>query len=118
MATDIQVRPDADSTIDWFKSFYLRHCFTLGPIGLLTNPFYIARSGLYRAVKSLVPLVKGRVLDVGCGHKPYLHLFRCSEYVGLEIERSTGTGTADVYYDGKTFPFDDSSFDTVITNQV
>jgi SAM-dependent methyltransferase len=64
--------------------------------------------------------VHGRLLDVGCGTKPYERFFQVDEYVGLDIEsaRTRATRAADQYYDGRRFPFVDASFDAVLCNQV
>lgn len=89
-------------------------------LGLIVNPFYIARKGLYKEIKDVGVNIVGKTLDVGCGTKPYEELFKSSEYIGLEYD--TGIDSikkkADYYYDGKIFPFNDSEFDSVITNQV
>lgn len=74
----------------------------------------------------LAPLARGRLLDVGCGDKPYEHLFRpyVREYIGIEHEDTFGATSAsardkaDVRYDGRRLPFPDESFDTVISVQV
>lgn len=89
-------------------------------LGLLVNPFYFARKGLYTNIRELGKHVDGITLDVGCGRKPYEKLFRSSRYVGLEIDspENRETKTADFYYDGTTFPFGDSSFDSVVVNEV
>ncbi len=94
--------------------------FRPGWVGVLTNPFYFARSGLHRALERVAPRVGGRMLDVGCGRKPYAHLFRVSEHVGLELDEPStrASGSADAYYDGRRFPFEDASFDTVFASQV
>lgn len=64
----------------------------------------------------------GRLLDVGCGKKPYKRLFsNVSEYIGIDIENpghDHSNEDIDVFYDGKVFPFTDNSFDSVLTNQV
>lgn len=83
---------------------------------LFVNPFYFARKGLYRHIVALAPKVHGRILDVGCGSKPYLKYFDVKEYIGLEIEGRKKN--ADIYYDGKVIPFEDEAFDSVITIQV
>jgi SAM-dependent methyltransferase len=71
---------------------------------------------LHQHIVSLSPWVHGRVLDVGCGAKPYQKYFNASEYIGLEIEGRNKN--ADAYYDGNMFPFDDEAFDAVFTSQV
>ena len=78
------------------------------------------------ALQTVAPLARGRLLDVGCGEKPYLNLFLpyVTQYVGVEHEasfketqssqRSLGP---DVLYDGKRLPFADGEFDTVLSVQ-
>lgn len=82
---------------------------------------------LIRALRRVAPHASGKLLDVGCGDKPYLEIFRphVSEYLGIENE-STFNKTAatlagsqpDYLYSGDRLPFDDGSFDTVINVQV
>lgn len=91
-----------------------------GVAGLWLNPFFHARRGLYQAIAVAAPQLGGRLLDVGCGRKPYRHLFQATEYVGLEIDTPENRmhKQADHYYDGRNFPFPDRCFDGVICNQV
>lgn len=88
--------------------------------GLFINPFYFARKGLYDSVRQLAPHVTGRVLDVGCGTQPYRSLFAATEYIGMEIDTPENRvrKQADVYYGGRTFPFESDAFDSVVCNQV
>lgn len=77
---------------------------------------YLAGLYLHRSLKELLPHCTGRILDVGCGKKPYGYLLRnADEYIGIDIE-SDG---ADVVIgpDGP-WPFPDQSFDWVICTQV
>jgi SAM-dependent methyltransferase len=73
------------------------------------------------------PRARGRLLDVGCGDKPYEAIFRphVTDYVGIEHESSFAETSAcssdrkpDLYYDGTRLPFADESFDTVMSIQV
>jgi SAM-dependent methyltransferase len=102
------------------KAYYFAQQMRPGLAGLFVNPFYFARKELFVAMKDLGPQISGRVLDVGCGERPYESLIRASEYVGLEIDtpESRARGKADAFYDGGRFPFDDGSFDAVICNEV
>ena len=85
-------------------------------LGLFINPFYFARKGIYQFFYTHTLYVTGKVLDVGCGSKPYKSFFSGAEYTGLELAGSKKE--ADCYYDGITFPFHDREFDMVVTSQV
>ena len=102
------------------KTYYFRQMMHPGVLGILTNPFYFARRGLLLGIREFASQVHGRVLDVGCGNRPYEQLFDASEYVGLELDTPENrlTKTADVYYSGTVFPFEPNSFDSVVCNQV
>ncbi len=104
------------------RSLISKQDFQPGIIGLFVNPFYFARRSLYNNIKMLSDRITGKVLDVGCGRKPYRSLFKeCSEYIGMDIEQSGHDHSQeqiDVYYDGKTFPFPAEQFDSVICIQV
>lgn len=109
------------SLIANLKSFKKRNDFNPGITALFYNPFYFARKGLYAAIKSESVYLNGELLDVGCGRKPYKELFNVSRYVGMDIDQSGHTHEdedIDVYYDGKKFPFEKESFDSVLCNQV
>jgi len=57
-----------------------------------------------------------RVLDVGCGVKPYYPFFAAaSEYVGLDVVENPA---ADVHGSVEAMPLPDASFDVVLCNQV
>lgn len=102
------------------KNIYRRQLFYPGWLGIIVNPFYFARAGLGRAMRELAPILNGQFLDVGCGTKPYKELFNVDAYVGLDIdsEVSRKRNIADHFYDGTSFPFSDSSFDSTLCNQV
>lgn len=86
------------------------------------NQFYIMRSGIYNAIRSRSSNIHGRVLDFGCGSKPYEPLFECDEYIGLdyatEVSDKNENLAADFFYDGKTIPFNDNHFDSVFSTEV
>lgn len=86
------------------------------------HPFYIARKGLVEDIRPLAKYIKGRVLDVGCGSKPYENIFyMASEYIGVDTRKSGHNHIneeIDIYYDGKTLPFKNNEFDSVVTFEV
>ncbi len=80
-----------------------------------------------QSLRGVAPQARGRLLDVGCGSKPYEHIFRpfVAEYIGVEHEATfsetaaeQGDKRPDVLYDGNRLPFDDNVFDTVLSVQV
>lgn len=81
---------------------------------------YFVIPDLEEAIRENSHLITGKVLDFGCGQKPYEKYFKASEYTGLEYdcEISRMGNKADVFYDGHTFPFKDNYFDCAISTQV
>lgn len=95
--------------------------FRPSSVGLLVNPFYFARKELHYAFSEFSKLFAGKILDVGCGLKPYRHLFfHVSQYIGLEIDTAhmRKFSKADIFYDGKKFPFKKNYFDGVFSSEV
>jgi SAM-dependent methyltransferase len=84
-------------------------------------------SDLLRQLREIAPRTHGKLLDVGCGEKPYEPIFLpyVTEYIGVEYEQafkntysSSRSSKPDVYYDGNVLPFESGSFDTVLSMQV
>lgn len=85
------------------------------------HPYYFIRSQLLRSVKDHAHNLKGRLLDFGCGSKPYKELFSVDEYIGVDFVNEGhphDNEQIDVYYDGKTIPFPEDSFDAVLCSEV
>jgi SAM-dependent methyltransferase len=85
------------------------------------NPHYLARRGLWHAMRDASHALHGRVLDVGCGTQPYRQLLVGAQCItGLELDTVANHArkNADAYYDGVDFPFDNSCFESVLCNQV
>lgn len=62
-----------------------------------------------------------KVLDVGCGSKPYAGLFGGSDYLGIDIEAGYWKDEqkkADLYFDGENIFLPDASFDVVVCTEV
>jgi SAM-dependent methyltransferase len=103
-----------------FKKYFNKQQYQPDALGLLVNPFYFARRGLYENMAALADKITGKILDVGCGQKPYENMFKSSQYTGLEIDSPENRlhKKADYFYNGTTFPFQDSEFDSIIVNEV
>lgn len=87
----------------------------------LTHPNFLMRRGLIRSIEAISHHVKGRVMDLGCGSKPYRNLFSCDEYIGVDFENPGHphlNEQIDVFYDGKNLPFENESFDVVFCSEV
>lgn len=101
---------------------YIRkQSFAPGIAGLFLNPFFFIRRSLFSHIKAMAPRLSGRLLDFGCGRKPYEDLFSVKEYIGIDMEQTGHEHTyskVDVYYDGKHIPFADESFDSVFCSEV
>ena len=102
------------------KNSYRKSHFETNIFSLILNPFWIARNAIYQEMRYLsVSESYSKILDVGCGTKPYQSLFKTSKYIGLEFdsERSRLFSKADFFYTNK-FPFANDEFNLVICNQV
>jgi SAM-dependent methyltransferase len=85
------------------------------------HPYYFIRKGLLRSIEKYAPELRGRLLDFGCGSKPYKDLFSVEEYIGVDFINEGhphDDEQIDVYYDGKTIPFPDNSFDSILASEV
>lgn len=102
------------------KAILQRQSFFPTWIGIFVNPFYFARAGLAKAIGRHASALSGKLLDIGCGSKPYQRLFHVEEYLGLDIdsEHSRMRDIADYFYDGGIFPVASESFDSALCNQV
>lgn len=64
---------------------------------------------------------RGRLLDIGCGEKPFQELFagRVSEYLGLEHPDTIhDKSVVDLWGTAENIPLPDESFDTILCTQV
>jgi SAM-dependent methyltransferase len=105
-----------------FKAWYKAQQFRPRWYSVLINPFYIIRRDLYRTLSGMASEFRGgSMLDFGCGAKPYRHLFEVEEYLGLDMENPGHphlTEEVDVFYDGKTIPFEAHRFDYALASEV
>ena len=101
-------------------SFVVANQFRPSFAGVLVNPFWLCRRALYDKLYEYAPHLLGRVLDFGCGTRPYRALLTsATEYIGLEYDSPENRmhKRADIYYNGETIPLDDASIDSVLSTQ-
>lgn len=90
------------------------------------SPVKISSELLWRGVKHAAnAYAQGRLVDLGCGIKPYESLFSpyITQYVGVDWEGASemhyGAATrADIYADCTNTRLDSESFDTLLSTQV
>ena len=86
-----------------------------------SSPTWVVRSALARWLKAqAAELAAGpavRILDVGCGVKPYYPFFAdvASEYIGVDVVENPA---AELLGPVEALPVDDASFDVVLCTQV
>ena len=101
--------------------YLLHRSFQPNFITLLYHPAYLRRRLLYRSIRSASSLTGGRLLDYGCGRKPYQNLFaHVNEYIGADKKQTgytIGLSAADVFFEDQ-LPFEDNSFDTILCFEV
>lgn len=91
---------------------------------LFLTRFYLRRDVRYFAKKYRF---EGKILDVGCGQKPYKNYFANSEYVGIDFKEYSGSkdfpeDKPDYYFDDSysenlILPFESGSFDHAVSFQ-
>lgn len=108
--------------IQRLNSFYLKQRFFPNLISIFINPFYLNRYFLLKEIKKYSKTLDGDLLDFGCGSKPYESLFvNVNSYIGVDVENDNHNHSKeniDVYYDGKTLPFEKDSFDSIFSSEV
>jgi len=91
-------------------------------LGIWINPIFILRRGLMNGVRDISQhLSGGKLLDVGCGSKPYEKMFDVEKYIGIDIEVSGhnhSSSKVDKFYDGKKIPLENEYFQNVFASEV
>jgi SAM-dependent methyltransferase len=92
----------------------------LGPrLGPFSAFLFMHRKALLDAVREAAPVLRGRLLDVGCGRKPYRSLLSCETYLGVDMAASPHAGAPfDCLYDGQNLPFGSAVFDSALCTEV
>lgn len=90
------------------------------------NPNFLQRKYINEGLKKFCGHAKGILLDIGCGNKPYLPLFKKNVYCyyGIEypnvqdIKNVPDAIRPDIYSSGSNLPFKSNSVDTILCTEV
>ncbi len=89
---------------------------------IFINPYFVARRGLFLPIRDFAfSFRKKRIIDVGCGSRPYESLFSGNEYIGIDVDgggHKKDDKLPDSFFDGLNIPFEDKSFDVAICTEV
>jgi len=111
----------AHSWTETVRARYWREQFDPTWLGTFLNYKFLGQREIGRSLRKYANTLSGRLLDFGCGQKPYAHIFaHVDEYIGLDTYNSGHPQEhyADVYYDGWDIPFPDNHFDSILSTEV
>jgi SAM-dependent methyltransferase len=84
----------------------------------VSNRAYLTLVMLENSLRQCAPFVKGHVLDVGCGHRPYEKSFFASATRYIGIDYLSDRSRPDVISSALALPFKPATFDTVVSTEV
>lgn len=94
-------------------------------LSFFTNPVWIIRKNLLKAIQKNVLYLYGKVLDFWCGEAPYEELVMSNkevkEYIKLDRKSTWHNNVKnkiDVYWDWEKLPFQNKSFDCIFSTEV
>jgi len=86
---------------------------------------YYIRQSILNALNQTLPILNGKLLDIGCGKMPYKEFIlknsKVSEYIGLDIDDAlqySETIKPDFLWDGNKMPFENDSFECAFGTEV
>ena len=101
------------------KNFIEKEKFQPRFLSIFYHPFFFVRREIYSFLELNSNFLSGKLLDFGCGSKPYEKLFKNSNnYVGVEMSGNKENLKSDIYYNGIALPFADNTFDSVLCTEV
>ncbi len=84
-------------------------------LGLLTNHLFIIKKLQREALCKQSSFLKGHLLDIGCGTRPYKKFLKFTSYVGIDKNSQV---SPDICADSQSIPFKEGYFDSVICTEL
>ncbi len=81
----------------------------------MRSPFYLLKRLQRVCIRKHGKLLKGRLLDLGCGDSPYRKYMGCDQYVGFERD---ARDNVQVTGEGEMLPFRNEVFDSLASTEV
>jgi SAM-dependent methyltransferase len=84
----------------------------------VSHPYFLHYRTLNKALSEASKYAVGRLLDIGCGNKPYEEYFELvTAYIGCDVVQSS-LHRVDVISTATSLPFESESFDVAFSTQV
>jgi len=116
------MQTESNATVNMIKEIIQKEKFHPRIIAFFINYNFLIRKSLRKSIAANADILRGSMLDFGCGTKPYKNLFKnVDEYIGVDYKiegREETQKNVDVFYDGKNIPFEDNRFDTMLCTEV
>lgn len=88
-------------------------------LGPWTFVLYMHRKKILDSLNKAIPYLKGDLLDVGCGNKPYQLIMQAEKYTGADVSLSPhDQDKFDIVFDGLNIPLNNNNFDSVLCTEV
>lgn len=86
----------------------------------IIHPRFLANRELRNYISLEANILNGRLLDIGCGKKPYLEFIKnYDSYIGIDMPSTIhGSSKLNSYGSALALPFSDSSFDSILCTEV
>jgi SAM-dependent methyltransferase len=84
-----------------------------------SHPYFLHYRSLFSDLQKASAHAHGKLLDIGCGNKPYEKMFagRITEYIGCDVVQSSDR-RVDIICPATQIPLSDASFNTILCTQV
>jgi len=84
-----------------------------------SHPYFLHYRSLFSDLEKASVHARGRLLDIGCGNKPFEQIFegRISQHIGCDVVQSSDS-RVDIICPATQLPFADASYETALITQV